>query len=86
MQLLQFAMVSVIGLLLNNAIFIILKDPFDYLLGQMAGSPEAVRGYIPAKMIATIIVLFWNYFANRYWTFRDVDSRRKTGPSGSSWL
>jgi putative flippase GtrA len=33
-----------------------------------------VRGYIPAKMIATIVVLFWNFFVNRYWTYSDVDA------------
>ena len=26
-----------------------------------------------AKVIATGIVLFWNFFANRMWTFSDVD-------------
>ena len=23
--------------------------------------------------IAVIIVMFWNFFANRYWTYNDVD-------------
>jgi putative flippase GtrA len=25
-------------------------------------------------MIATIVVLFWNFFVNRYWTYSDVDA------------
>lgn len=74
LQLLQFAAVSVIGLVLNNTVFILLKNPFDQLLGQIIWFPEAIEGYMPAKMIATILILFWNYFINRYWTYRDVNS------------
>ena len=71
-QLLQFGMVSVIGLALNNTILLLLQYPFDALL-RAVGVPEAIGGYIPAKMVATIVVLFWNFFINRYWTYNDVD-------------
>lgn len=63
-QFMQFTVVSLIGLLLNNAIVLSLEN----VLGSMLGQPE--WGYLPAKVIATGVVAFWNYFANRTWTFK----------------
>ena len=63
-QFLQFLVVSLIGLALNNAIVLLLEVP----LGAQIG--DAAWGYAPAKIIATGVVVFWNYFANRNWTFR----------------
>lgn len=63
-QLVQFLLVSLVGLTLNNAIVLWLEAP----LGQALGQPD--YGYLPAKVIATGVVVFWNYFANRYWTFK----------------
>jgi putative flippase GtrA len=62
-QLLQFGLVSLVGLILNNAIVVLLEAS----LGTLTGQPE--WGYLPAKIIATGLVVFWNYFANRFWTF-----------------
>jgi putative flippase GtrA len=67
----QFAVVSILGLILNNAILLFLESPFDDLLSEL--DVTAIRGYIPAKMIATVVVLFWNFFVNRYWTYSDVE-------------
>jgi hypothetical protein len=39
------------------------------LLGAVLHQPE--WGYLPAKVIATGVVVFWNYFANRKWTFKN---------------
>lgn len=65
-QLAQFLLVSLIGLVLNNVLILVLEDP----LGTLIGYPEI--GYLPAKVFATGVVVFWNYFANRYWTFKFV--------------
>jgi putative flippase GtrA len=70
-QLPQFALVSIIGLILNNAILAATTPLFDSLLRGMS-DPQLVAGYIPAKMTATVVVLFWNFFANRYWTYGNV--------------
>ena len=64
-QLAQFILVSLVGLALNNVILLVLETPLGALLGQ----PD--YGYLPAKVIATGVVVFWNYFANRYWTFNN---------------
>lgn len=63
-QLAQFTLVSLAGLALNNAIVLLLEIPLGMLLGQ----PDL--GYLPAKVVATGVVVFWNYFANRCWTFK----------------
>lgn len=71
-QLIQFGMVSIIGLAINNLILFFLQHPFDALL-HAVHAPPGLGGYIPAKMVATIVVLFWNFFINRFWTYNDVD-------------
>lgn len=63
-QFAQFALVSLFGLVLNNIIVLSLESIF----GNMLGQPE--WGYLPAKVIAIGVVVFWNYFANRMWTFK----------------
>src|SRR5262245_39857343 len=62
-QFAQFAAISVVGLALNNLILFLLEG----VLGNWLDQPE--WGYLPAKAIATAVVVFWNYFANRKWTF-----------------
>jgi putative flippase GtrA len=63
-QLAQFTTVSLVGLALSNIIVLSLEN----ILGSLFGYPE--WGYLPAKIIATGVVVFWNYFANRMWTFK----------------
>jgi putative flippase GtrA len=71
-QLPQFTVVSVIGLALNNGILALTVGPFSSLLEMLAFVPSAVGGYVPAKVLATGVVLFWNFFINRFWTFGNV--------------
>ena len=71
-QLPQFTLVSVIGLAINNLILALTTPLFDQLLSLLPIS-IGLGGYIPAKMLATIVVLFWNFFVNRYWTFSNVE-------------
>jgi len=72
-QLPQFALVSSVGLLLNNVIFAATTPIFNQILETLTFIPIGIEGYIPAKMLATVGVMFWNYFVNRYWTFGDVE-------------
>ncbi|NDJ86303.1 MAG: GtrA family protein [Chloroflexi bacterium] len=66
-QFLQFATVSIIGLVLNNLIVLSLEAPLDTLLGT------AGYGYLPAKVCAAGFVFLWNFTANRYWTFNSIN-------------
>lgn len=34
---------------------------------------EKSIGSVVAQLIAMVVVMLWNFFANRYWTFNDVD-------------
>lgn len=63
-QLTQFILVNIVGLGINQAIFLSL----DYWLFTGWGP----LGYNLAKAIATGVVLFWNFGANRLWTYRHV--------------
>lgn len=60
----QFVLVNIIALVLNNLIVLGLERP----LGLLLHNPE--HGYLPAKAVATGIVLVYNFLANRLWTFR----------------
>ncbi len=62
----QFALVNLVGLIINQAVFIgvdalvfgpAVHHPLDYNL---------------AKATAIIVVLFWNFGANRLWTYRGL--------------
>jgi putative flippase GtrA len=81
----QFVVVSVIAWGLNTGI---LWSADHWFLGERgllsglvaplaaaAGMEHSVLSSNAAKVIATGIVLFWNFFANRFWTFSDVDQR-----------
>ncbi|MDZ7798481.1 MAG: GtrA family protein [Patescibacteria group bacterium] len=56
-QFFQFIFVSVIGLLINLGLMYLLIEYFGFW-------------YNWAKLGAIIVVLFWNFFANKFWTFR----------------
>ncbi len=61
-QFAKFVTVNVIGMLLNSTITTLLLRPF---------LPDPPRlTFMACQATATAIVLFWNFFANKYWTFR----------------
>jgi len=81
-QLVQFFLVNIGGLLLNQAIFLSLDA---WVLGEAGllavpmaalalnvGLAHYKLAYNLSKAVATIIVLFWNFGANRLWTFRGI--------------
>jgi putative flippase GtrA len=63
-QLVQFFVVNIAGWGINTLVLWALATPFEEMVGEL--------GYNIAKAIATVIVLFWNFFVNRYWTYNDV--------------
>ena len=60
----QFFVVNIAGLAINLAVLNALDPYFTRLLGPL--------GYNAAKAVATIVVLFWNFIVNRFWTYGDV--------------
>jgi putative flippase GtrA len=73
-QVTEFTIVSVIGLIIRTPIFALLVNPLDRFLArvQVPFIPAYLLGDKIALAIAIVIVLFWNFFANRYWTYGDV--------------
>jgi putative flippase GtrA len=62
----KFALVNLIGLGINQIVFlttdaVIFNDLFPHPID-----------YNFAKATAIIVVLFWNFFANRNWTYRGI--------------
>jgi len=81
-QFVQFTLVNLVGLFINTAIFYatdrwllgeagFLAEPVGTLAGTI-GMPHFDLAYNGAKAVATGVVLFWNFFVNRLWTFRHV--------------
>ena len=72
----QYLVVSIICLLINTTIFALADQSFIHLFEKILPinfifSPTVV-GHNASVAVATIVVLFWNYFANRFWTFRSI--------------
>ncbi len=75
-QLLQFSVISVVGLIFRLFFVSLSYRFFGHLASSLmpgAGETALARlGSNIAQAISIAIVLFWNFFANRYWTYRDV--------------
>jgi putative flippase GtrA len=75
-QLLQFVIVSVMGLAIRTLIFSGLDSlminlsehvfPTNFIL-----NPDII-GHNSSLAIVIIIILFWNFFVNRFWTYNDI--------------
>jgi putative flippase GtrA len=75
-QLVQFTIVSVIGLAIRTPLFALLVGPLTRLFALFPSIPFLPDGFIGDKValaIVVIVVMFWNFFANRYWTYSDVE-------------
>ncbi|MFQ5615112.1 MAG: GtrA family protein [Anaerolineales bacterium] len=74
-QLLEFFVVNAIGVLIRTPIFAFMEYP---LRGMFTRFPFTLPvsaeflGHNMALATAMVVVLFWNFFVNRYWTYADV--------------
>jgi len=78
-QLGEFFIVSLVGLLLRIPLLAILNPIIQELINKLSAvfslSPDFPYEQIGNNItlaIIIVIVLFWNFFANRYWTYNDV--------------
>jgi putative flippase GtrA len=72
-QLAQFAIVSMIGLGINQLVFLTLHHVWDApLIEQFGPRLGFAIAYNLAKLFAIGVVLFWNFSANRLWTYRGL--------------
>lgn len=74
-QFVMFLMVSVVGIFIRIPIVTVLNPIFkSALLTMPLFAPYAHR--LAANMalaVAVLVVLFWNFFVNRFWTYNDVE-------------
>lgn len=77
-QFIQFAMVSIIGLGIRSLFFTPLENFFlsvaDKIIPDTFMLSPAFFGYNFTLALLILIVMFWNFFANRFWTYNDVSS------------
>jgi putative flippase GtrA len=77
-QLIQFSVVSIIGLVIRTPLIALLEPQFNRIFSDFAFLPisfltaEFLANNL-ALAIAVIVVMFWNFFINRYWTYSDVE-------------
>ncbi len=76
-QLVQFALVSVMGLGIRLPILAFVKPLWLSVLTRLPFeipffSLEFLSNNL-TLVIAVVIVMFWNFFVNRYWTYNDVE-------------
>lgn len=75
-QVFQFLIISVVGLAIRTPMLAWLEDRLIENLGQIL--PEnfffsaRFAGHNVALAIAVLVVMMWNFFANRFWTYNDV--------------
>lgn len=76
-QLVQFAIVNVTGLVIRIPILRFLEPEITKLFAKVPEKylflPYDAMGENVTLAIAVGIVLFWNFFVNRYWTYSDIE-------------
>ena len=75
-QLMVFSLISVMGLAIRIPILKFLEPVVIRIIERLplpavVFTPEFLGKNITLA-IAVIVVMFWNFFVNRYWTYNDV--------------
>ena len=74
-QFTMFFIVSAIGVLIRIPIVFFMTPVFRSLVGSV-GLLQAYTTRLADNLslaVAVLVVLFWNFFANRHWTYNDVE-------------
>ena len=74
-QLGMFFVVNVAGIAIRVPILHFLEPPFNNIFhkfGLLNDTPDLFAKNLTLA-IAIVVVLLWNYYINRYWTYNDVD-------------
>lgn len=73
-QLVQFGIVSVIGLLIRTPLLAWLEKVLVPLAGKLTPNllTPTIVGHNVGLAIGIGVVMLWNYFANRFWTFKNT--------------
>lgn len=76
-QLTQFVLVSLIGLAIRTILFSLFETSFiqtaEKILPATFPLTAVTVGHNVMLAFAILIVMLWNFIANRYWTYSDVE-------------
>jgi putative flippase GtrA len=75
-QFAQFALISGIGLFIRVPLFAFLEpnmiNAADVMLPPRFLFTPRFAGHNASLAISVLVVMMWNFFANRFWTYNDV--------------
>ncbi len=74
-QMVQFFLINIIGLMIRTPLFAYLEPHMIEFAGKYAARiplSAITIGHNISLAIAVGVVLLWNFFANRFWTYSDV--------------
>jgi len=77
-QVTEFFAVNLIGLGIRTPLFAGLSGPLESLFSEASLFPISIftpelLGHNGALAFAVLVVMLWNFFVNRYWTYNDID-------------
>ena len=74
----EFFLINALGLIIRIPILAFVDPPMRVFFNQLAIKTTFISpndlGDNFTLAVAVLIVMFWNFFANRYWTFADVNN------------
>ncbi len=77
-QLVQFTIVNAIGLVIRVPILKLGEPVLDHILENsslnLLATSHTFISHNATRALAIGIVMLWNYFVNRYWTYNDIDT------------
>jgi len=86
-QFVQFFVVNVLGIVIRLPIIALTRNPFgrmaELLFGLETAAAQTMGNNI-ALAVAVVIVMFWNFFVNRFWTYSDVGGWGETYPASGA--
>lgn len=85
-QLTQFAIVSVAGLAIRTPLFAVTEKQFISLAEKLIPTilTPTIVGHNLALAFVILVVLLWNFFVNRKWTFKTTSMKNEVNHESSS--
>lgn len=77
-QLVQFTVVNVVGIAIRTPLISWLDNTLFNLLDNLSFPPLSLSNMVisqnAALAISILVVMMWNFFINRFWTYSDVSN------------
>jgi len=75
----QFGIVNVIGLGIRTLLFLVIEPQMIKLSTVVLPGLDnsVIIGHNLTLALVILIVMLWNYFANRNWTFKEIDTLKE---------